>query len=294
MKIAFLTCHDLLPGAPGRRADAFEHDFQVAALRAGMTGTGAVVTEIDWRAPIEAFGGYDLALLGTAWDYQDHPLAFLDRLDELAARGVRVCNPPEIVRWNIDKAYLNDLSARGAALVPTLWRDDPGADDICRAFDVFGCDRVVAKRRVGAGAVGQFDFSRSAPPPSEWRLGRAGLIQPFLPSIETEGEYSFIFIGGAFCHAVLKRPAPGDYRIQSSYGGMETPVNPATSDMRAALRVLDALPFETPLYARIDMVRERNGGLCVMEVELIEPYLYPVQGPALGDRLREAILGLAR
>lgn len=162
------------------------------------------------------------------------------------------------------------------------------------AFDAFGAERVIAKRSIGAGAVGQFDFSRSSPPPPDWRLGRPGLIQPFLPSIQTEGEYSLIFIDGSLSHAVLKRPANGDYRIQSSYGGMETDVAPSPDDFREARRVLEAIPFETPLYARIDMVRGNDGRLCLMEVELIEPYLYPQQGPDLGDRLAHAILRLLR
>ena len=294
MRIGFLTCRDLLPDAQERRLDAFEHDLQIAALRAGMAATGVEVLEIDWRSPIEAFAGVELVLLGTVWDYQDHADEFLARLDELAARAVRVCNSPEVARWNIDKIYLKELAAAGASIIPALWRDDLDADDISEAFDVFGCDRVIAKRRIGAGALGQCDFTRSTPPPSHWRLGRPGLVQPFLPSIETEGEYSLIFIAGAFCHAVLKRPALGDYRVQSLYGGAEMAVTLSAGDMRATREVLHALPFDMPLYVRIDLVRDADGRLCVIEVELIEPYLYPAQGPELGERLRTAIIKLVR
>ncbi len=289
MKIAFLTCHDLLEDAPERRADAFEHDLQIGVLRSAMAGAQSTVIAIDWRSPLEAFDGFDIALLGTAWDYQDHPLAFLERLDELASRGIDVCNRPDVARWNVDKGYLRALELASVATIPTLWRDDPDAADIEAAFGKFTCERVVVKRRVGAGAVGQVDFLRNAPPPPEWRLGFAGLIQPFLPSITTEGEYSLIFIDGEFSHALVKRPAAGDYRIQSLYGGVETAVTPSANDLRAARSVLDALPFKDLLYARIDMVRGLEGNLCLMEAELIEPYLYPLQGPDLGARLLKAI-----
>ncbi|MFN3888927.1 MAG: RimK family alpha-L-glutamate ligase [Beijerinckiaceae bacterium] len=289
MKVAFLTCSDLLPDAPIRRADAFEHDLQVAALSAALAITGGRVEAIDWRSPVEAFDGFDLLLLGTAWDYQTCPDVFLARLDELAARGARIQNPPCAVRWNIDKLYLRSLELSGAPIIPTIWCDDLATGDIAAAFHAFDCERVVVKRRVGAGAVGQCDFTRNGPPQSNWRFGTPGLIQPFVSSIATEGEYSVIFIDSEYSHALLKRPAPGDYRVQSLYGGVETAVDLCANDMRDARRIMDALPFRDLLYARIDMARGPEGRLLLMEAELIEPYLYPVQGPGLGARLARAI-----
>jgi hypothetical protein len=49
-------------------------------------------------------------------------------------------------------------------------------------------------------------------------------------------------------------------------------------------------PSEPPLYARIDMVRGKDGRLRLMEAELIEPYLYPWQGPRLGDVMADALV----
>jgi hypothetical protein len=289
MKIAFLTCHDLLQDAPARRADAFEHDLQFATLREGLAGR-AEITEIDWRSQIADFEGFDIALLGTAWDYQDRAEEFIARLDELTACGVDVRNRPEVARWNIEKGYLQSLAQHGAPTIPTLWRDDPGEADVAEAFDHFGCDRVVVKRAIGAGAYGQRDFTRAAPPSPGWRLGRPGLIQPFLPSIVSEGEFSVIFIGGEYSHTLVKRAAPGDYRIQSLYGGGESPATLGVDDMRDARAVYDALPFDDLLYARIDMVRGASGRLLLMEAELVEPYLYPVQGPQVGKLLAEALI----
>ncbi len=114
------------------------------------------------------------------------------------------------------------------------------------------------------------------------------MVQPFLPMIETEGELSFIFIDGELSHALIKRAAPGDYRIQSLYGGVETAIVPDGEDVRAARAVLDTLD-DTPLYARVDMLRDGEGGLLLMELELIEPYLYPVQGPDIGRLLASAV-----
>jgi glutathione synthase/RimK-type ligase-like ATP-grasp enzyme len=290
MKIAFLACAETLPGSPKRRPDAFEHDIQFDALHAGIAGR-ATLTALDWRAPIEELAAFDLAILATVWDYVDAKDEFLARLEELSARGVQVCNPPDVVRWNADKSYLADLDKAGVPSIPTLWVERPTASDLQAGFQQFDSDQIVVKRRVGSGAVGQSIFHRSEPMPENWQMDMPAMIQPFLPHIQTEGEHSFIFIDGALSHALIKKAKSGDYRIQSLYGGYETAVEPEASDRKAAQDVMDRLPFTSiPLYARIDMVRREDGVLALIEAELIEPYLYPEQGPQLGAILADAIL----
>lgn len=289
-RIAFLACPETLPGSPTRRADAFEHDLLFDAIDAGLAGRAELVG-IDWRAPMAELTKFDLAYLGTPWDYTDAKDEFLARLEALEAAGVTVCNPVEVIRWNSDKLYLRDLAERGAVTIPTLWPEGAGPAEVAAAFDHFGADRVVVKRRVGAGAVGQDSFSRGNPPPADWRLDQPAMIQPFLSAIQHEGEHSFIFIDGQFSHGLIKRAAAGDYRIQSLYGGVEVAVDPAPADRAAAEAVMAMLPFEqAPLYARIDMVRLDDGRLAVIEAETIEPYLYPLQGPEFGTRMAAAML----
>lgn len=289
-KIAFLACPTTLPGSPQRRADAFEHDLLFDALNAGLAGR-AELTAIDWRAPLEQLALFDIAYLGTPWDYTEAKDEFLGRLDALEAAGVRVFNPVAVIRWNADKLYLKELEERGAPSIPTLWPEAPNAADVTAAFTRFGTDRVVVKRRIGAGAIGQDSFTLASPPPADWRMDQPAMIQPFLPAIQSEGELSFIFVSGQLSHALIKRAAQGDYRIQSLYGGTEVPLNPAPADRAAAEAVMAMLPFEAPpLYARIDMVRLESGQLAVIEAELIEPYLYPEQGPDFGERLAGALL----
>jgi glutathione synthase/RimK-type ligase-like ATP-grasp enzyme len=115
------------------------------------------------------------------------------------------------------------------------------------------------------------------------------MVQPFLPAIAEEGELSFVFIDGEPSHALRKRPAQGDYRIQSLYGGRESAFDPAPSEIAAASAVLAALPVAPPVYARIDMLRDNDGALRLMEAELIEPYLYPEQGERVGEHLARAL-----
>jgi hypothetical protein len=155
-------------------------------------------------------------------------------------------------------------------------------------MDQFGADDVVLKRQVGGGARGQTRYSRASAPRSGSVLDRPAMIQPFIVSIATEGEYSFLFVEDEFSHALVKRAAPGDYRIQEAYGGKSTAIEPTSRDLRQACAVLEALE-ERPLYARVDMVRAPEGHLMLMELEVIEPYLYPVNGPGIGAMLGKAL-----
>ena len=228
-------------------------------------------------------------MLGTAWDYQDYPDEFIAKLAAIKERGVTVCNPPAVVRWNADKRYLDELAQQGAAIVPTLWRRDLGRAGVQDAMTHFAADRVVVKRQVGAGGIGQHSFARDSLPDDSWTMGCPCMVQPFLPSVVEEGEFTYVFIDGAFSHGVCKRAGPDDYRIQSLYGGYETPYTPDARDLAAAQAVVAALPFEPLLYARIDMVRLPSGTLAVMEAELIEPYLYPEQADNLGELVARAV-----
>jgi hypothetical protein len=99
------------------------------------------------------------------------------------------------------------------------------------------------------------------------------MIQPFLPSVKEEGEYSLLFFGNDYSHAVIKKPKSGDYRIQSLYGGTEQTYSPTKNEIEAAQKIINILPFE-PLYARVDLLRGNDGHLKLIELEMIEPYLY--------------------
>ncbi len=287
--IGFLACATTLPGSDQRREDAYEHDLMVAAIEPALAEAGMALKVVDWEAPLEAFAGIDLVMLGTAWNYADRADAFLTKLEMLETDGIAVCNAPDVVRWNIKKTYLRALEEKGAATIPTLWRETVTAKGVTEALDMFECDRVVVKRQVGAGAEGQELIARGSLPGPDWSFGAPAMLQPYLPAIAEEGELSFIFVDGTFSHAVRKCASKGEYRIQSLYGGTELDHTPTPKEADAAAAIIAALPFDPPLYARIDMLRMEDGKLAVMEAELIEPYLYPQQGPELGERLARAI-----
>ncbi|MEM0985091.1 MAG: hypothetical protein AAGJ32_02485 [Pseudomonadota bacterium] len=284
MDIVYLASAVTLPGSPTRRSDAYEHDQMMDALEGPLASEGLGLSAVRWDAEGVDWSRYGAAIIGTTWDYWDRQEQFLSTLEGIE-RQTRLLNPSKLVRWNSHKGYLRDLAAQGARTISTLWVDHPTEEAVATGFETLGSADVVWKRQVGAGAAGQHRLTPGDPVPD---MPHAMMAQPFLPAIQTEGELSFIFIDGAFCHALMKRAAEGDYRIQSSYGGAETAVDPSADDLAAAKSILGLLDAP-PLYARVDMLRADDGGLLLMELELIEPFLYPLQGPDLGPRMAAAL-----
>lgn len=249
------------------------------------------MVETVWDEPGVESRGFDGFVVGTVWDYVKRPEEFVESIRRIE-RVAPVWNPVETLVWNTQKRYLIDLERAGARLVPTLWRERADEATIGAAFDELGCERIVVKPEVGAGAWRQVLLSREDAMPREEELppGRA-MIQPFVESILTEGEYSLLYFGRAFSHAVQKLPKAGEYRIQAVYGGRDRGHTPSAAELAEAQRVIDAVPGEL-LYARVDMVRAADGGLMLMELELIEPYLYPVEGDDFAGRFAAALEGL--
>tara|TARA_B100000678_G_scaffold291616_1_gene309836 strand:+ start:16777 stop:17733 length:957 start_codon:yes stop_codon:yes gene_type:complete len=287
MKLAYLTAHAVLNPDDKHCVEHNEHWRQVQSLTQPLKERGIWLESVVWNRPDIDWNDYGAAVIGTTWDYHNQSEIFLAQIETIERSGVPVFNSPSLVRWNLRKTYLRTLAEHGIPVIPTVWLDGPVvADDIRAAFETLSADRLVIKRQIGAGAAGQIVYHREDDISD---FPHAAMIQPFIRAIREEGEFSFIFIGGTFSHAVLKRPKSGDYRIQATFGGVDMPITPTTRDLQSAERVLSALN-EVPLYARIDMVRLESGNLSLMELELIEPFLYPGKTGRLGVLFAEALL----
>jgi len=235
-------------------------------FRAALDGT---VRFQPWTTPLPAGDGIVLPLL--AWGYQSRGSDWSAALDTWEAAGLPVANPVPLMRWNTDKRYLFDLETKGVPIIPTAFAPALSDVDLTEARARFG-DTVIVKPPVSGGADGTYRLMPGDPIPADV-VGKPMLIQPMMAAIATEGEYSLFYFGGAFSHAILKVPSAGDFRVQEQFGGREITVD-ASEDARAvAEQALCAAPGDA-LYARIDMVRGADGGLRLMELELIEPALF--------------------
>lgn len=229
-----------------------------------------------WTEPgdLSAFG---LILPLIAWGYQRDVPAWFALLGHLEAEQLPVANPAKVLRWNSDKAYLAELSEAGIATVPTLIRESMNDAALASARDIFESPRLVVKPPISGGADGTYLIGPSDPLPAE-AVGQRMLVQPYLPAIAEDGEYSLFYFDGHYSHAISKHPAEGDFRVQEQFGGIERGIDaPADAKLlaEAALAATDRLLGCGSLtYARVDMVRDGAGTFRLMELELIEPSLF--------------------
>lgn len=261
-----------------------------ARKAAALTAAGLIVEQRVWTDPGD-LSGYDLILPLFAWGYQRDVAAWYALLGRLEAARLPVANPVPVLRWNSDKAYLTELAARGVAVVPTV--EVAALDDasLATARRQLGADEVVVKPAISGGADGTHRIAAGDAIPAD-ALGQRRLVQPLMPGILTDGEFSLFFFAGQFSHAVVKRPAAGDFRVQEQFGGREAGWGASDAARALASAALAAAPAP-PIYARVDMVGDAAGTLHVMELELIEPSLFlhhaPDKGAAFGAAVYAAI-----
>ena len=72
---------------------------------------------VSWRDESVDWQVYDAVGIRSPWDYQDNSDDFLKVLATIEASSTTLDNSLAIVRWNIDKIYLNYFKASILALV---------------------------------------------------------------------------------------------------------------------------------------------------------------------------------
>lgn len=268
------------------------HPDDILAVRA-LAGRGVEVRPEQWSDASAGWRGYDAVVIRSCWDYFGRVDEFRAWLTRLMADGARLLNPAPVVLANMDKRYLRGLEERGASTVPTVWIEPEDAARVPEILDRLPWGDVVVKPAVSAGAFRTVRTTRNAlvrdaAPVQEILTGSTALVQPFLPEIEEQGEWSFLYFGDAFSHAVVKTPQRGDFRVQWRHGGTHAKAEPPAALKAEADRILRLLP-PGRLYSRVDGVVS-GGRFLLVEVELIEPYLFFQEDPASAGRFADALV----
>jgi glutathione synthase/RimK-type ligase-like ATP-grasp enzyme len=275
-RLAFATSAEL----PSIQAD----DAQLAST---LEQLGVTPASCIWNDPTVDWSTFDAVLIRTIWDYYKHHAAFIAWLDRLDRLGIPTINHSRVLRWNSDKRYLIELAAQGVAIIPTRLAQ---ASELAGVLASMPTQQVVIKPTISGGAwhtlrgqTGDAVFTDAVA-----RLPREidYLVQPFVPEIVSAGEWSLLYFGGAFNHAVIKRPVAGDYRVQSEYGGSAEPIQPDYATLSAtgkALAAVASMGYGDLAYARVDGVISA-GQFLIMELELIEPFLFLAGQPQAAER----------
>jgi glutathione synthase/RimK-type ligase-like ATP-grasp enzyme len=262
-------------------------DAQADALRRN----GAIVHAIPWTDPDDLLE-YDLVLPLVAWGYHYRYGPWLRLLNRFDAEGLPVVNPTSLLWWNSDKTYLTHLAEKGVPTVETVEVEALDHAALSAAAEKFGTNELVVKPPISASAVGTHRVRVGDPIPAS-EQGRRMMIQPFVSSIETEGEYALMLFDGAYSHTVVKRPQSGDFRVQEQFGGSTGPADPPPGAIELAQLALAAAPAPAT-YARVDVVRDDAGVLRIMELELIEPSLFLDHAPDKGEAFSRAVFRAAQ
>ena len=262
---------------------AWAFDVEADALRqAGCSVDAVAWTEID------DVSGYDLVLPLVCWGYHlDYPrwLALLDRAER---EHWPMINPPALLRWNSDKAYLAELADRGVSTVPTLAVDSCCDADLEEARRRFDSEWLVIKPPVSASATGTHRIGPNDDLSGD-SLHQPMIVQPLIEEISRTGEFSLMLFDGEFSHAVVKRPKSGDFRVQPHLGGVTLPSKAPPGAETLARQALAGAPARAT-YARVDIVPDDDGALMIMELELIEPALFLDHAPDGGAAFTRSIL----
>jgi glutathione synthase/RimK-type ligase-like ATP-grasp enzyme len=253
-----------------------------ARLASTLEQLGITPVSCIWNDPTVDWSAFDAVLIRTIWDYFKHHAAFIAWLDRLDQLGIATINDSRVLSWNSDKRYLIELAAQGVATIPSRVADAAGLNGVLMSMPA---QPVVIKPTISGGAWhtlrGQSDDPAFAAAITQLPSDMDFLVQPFVPEIVSEGEWSLLYFGGEFSHAVIKRPAAGDYRVQSEHGGSVEPIQPDAATLAAATKALaavTALGYGELAYARVDGVISA-GQLRIMELELIEPFLFLAEQP---------------
>jgi len=278
-------------------------DEDMPSLESALRDAGADVTIAEWDRPHD-WQRFDIALLRSTWDYPQRLAEFLEWA-EAVSRTSQLLNPLPLVKWSSDKHYLRDLAKEKVPTVLTTFVE-PGERPDRRIAELLSQPDVaefVVKPAVGAGSRDAQRFGREDQQDAVRHATRmldekrSVLLQPYLNRVDELGETSLIYFEGEFSHAIRKGP------LLRRKAGPTTELfaketitarAPDAAELSVGARALQAVPYQAPVYARVDLIRDQQGEPVVLELELIEPSLFFPLAVGSAERFAAALMRRAR
>ncbi|WP_316827247.1 hypothetical protein [Pedobacter miscanthi] len=253
---------------------------------------GLNIEEVIWNDANINWENYSLAILKSPWDYFDLIEDFYHWLNLLESKRVKLLNPTEVVKWNSNKQYLREIENSGLKIIPSVFINQQEKVNLKSFFNKFNTDKLIVKPCISGGAKNTFKVTIENVEEVNHKLNQLlqdedFIIQPFLPEILESGEWSFIFFNGAYSHSLIKQAKHGDFRVQPAHGGTVHPQQPDEKLIAVAKQYVTSFA-KNCLYARVDGTVV-NGEFLLMELELIEPFLFLNTDPQNYERYYKAL-----
>jgi glutathione synthase/RimK-type ligase-like ATP-grasp enzyme len=252
---------------------------------------GFDVEPLIWSDEMRRAG--DAVVIRSCWDYHLNEPAFRSWISRLERDDIPVINSATLLRWNLHKSYIMELAARGIAVVPTVAAGAADARSLDNIIRDSGWQEAVVKPAVSLSAYETWRVTEHDAATHEDRFVRLRsrgdvLVQSFVHEVTTAGEWSLMFFGSSYSHAVRKLPKSGDFRVQIEHGGSVTSELPPAGLIAQAARVIEVLP-ERASYCRVDGVMV-NDAFIVMEVECIDPVLFFELHPPAAELFADEVM----
>ena len=253
---------------------------------------GLSVIRVDWADPDYDWSTTKIALFRTTWDYFDKFDDFMRWLNT-AKEIVHFINPIDLILWNLDKHYLQDLSEKGIHIPDTKFIEPGEQTTLSNVFHDAGWTYAILKPAISGSARHTYRLSATNLADHEAIFQQliekeAMLLQPFQNSVLKRGEVALLYFDGRYSHAVLKVAKTGEFRVQSDFGGTVHNYTPTVDELTLGKKTLQACE-QIPVYARVDIIEDNDGNPAVSELELIEPELwfrfYPASAQAMADAI---------
>jgi hypothetical protein len=281
-----------------------EHDKDTAVLLRGLAEAGFRVSAPVWHDPTVDWAAFDLLVVRSPWDYPERYAEFTGWLDR-AAGHTRILNAPDLIRWNIDKRYLDDFRALDVAVVPYAFCTTPAEAEAAIAGLAHG--RVIVKPTVSAGSRDTGLFQPDDPRARDLAAriiaaGRTVLVQPAVEEVITHGENALFFFNGAYAYACHKGPIllPGGAYVGGEYTEDITRAEPSGAEIALGREAIAAVAriaarrgfgedAGLPLYARVDIASRHGDDPQIIEVELFEPAYFTAVAPEATGHFVDAV-----
>ena len=242
-----------------------EDRFVTSRLAAHFDVTLCHPTEAEGR-----MAGFDAVVVRNSGPVLHHQAAYDSFRAAAIARGTRVYNELTGRADMVGKQYLVDLSVAGAPVIPTV-------DRLADVDRLPPATTYVVKPKLGSDSIGMRTVDRRELDDTDL----TGMIVQ--PTIDFVHEVSFVFVDDQLQYA-LHAPDPARrWELR--------PFDPSPEDRDVAEWFIRWNAIRHGIQ-RVDACRTRDGGLLLMELEDLNPYLsLDVVDPSVRDDFIAAMRG---
>ncbi len=242
-----------------------------------LVNRGLRVWRTNWDNPDFDWSTTRYILFRTTWDYFNRFDEFKVWLESVSKK-TKLINSDSLIKWNIDKFYLEDLSRKGIRIPPTIFIKPKDRRTLSEIIGLSDWPEVILKPAISGGARHTYRIKASEAKEFEYIYqtlikSEAMLLQEFQHLIMEKGEVAFMVFGGKYSHAILKKGKEGDFRVQDDFGGTVHDYQANREEIAFAEQVVAACTSQ-PVYARVDVLWDNNDQPCLSELELIEPEMW--------------------